>query len=81
MSSPSVHVVYGSIERSLSVKSSSRVTDHYPLVGGFAIPAKDPKNAPYSRRVQEFDVTKIGDPECDKAFLHCLANFQECLIA
>ncbi len=68
VSSPSVHIAYGSIDRNLLVKYSTRVTDHYPLVGGFSIPAVDPQCAPYSRRIQEFDVSKIGDPECDRLF-------------
>ena len=74
VTSPSVLVAYGSIDRSLLGKYSTRVTDHYPLVGGFSILAVDPKNAPYSRRAQDVDVSKIGGPECDRAFLNCLSN-------
>ncbi len=75
VSSPSVHIAYGSIDRNFLVKYSTRVTDHYPLVSGFSTPAVDPKSAPYSRRAQEFDVSKIGVPECDRAFLNCLSHF------
>ena len=74
VTSHSIHVAYASTDRSLLVKYPTRFTDHYPLVGSLSIPASDPKHAPYSRRVQEFDVSKIGDPECDSAFQNCLHN-------